>query len=511
MSIHETVPPPAPTKPLPAPGPDLPPPGRPPAPPSQRRWVRRTLIALIVLVLVAVLAAGGGYLYLRSRLDKIRRVPVSGIQAGSASGPENILLTGSDSRAGQPAGAASHFGSATQVAGQRSDVIILVHLDPRTSKAAMLSIPRDTLVQLAGTSHYGKINEAFDSGPSQLIETITNTFRITINHYASIDFTGLMNLTDSVGGVCMSFQYPVRDGSPTGYGSESGLNIPTAGPHVLDGNNALAFVRSRYYQYYKNGYWHSEGTADIGRITRQHEFLRALASKAVHDSKHNPFTANRLIGHVVNDLTVDSGLSSGDILHLALQFMSINPSQIPSWTMPYRVANNYGAYGDVLLPEPGPDQQTISAWQSYGVPAPGTSKSPTTTTTLSRATVRVEVLNGSGISGQAGRTATALGAAGFTVISYGTGPAFGHSASVVSYPRAELAQARTLAGSLRGAVVLRADPSLRGPDVVLTTGTALSGVNSGSGASARPATGTGSGGAPAPTSDVLLPWDPTAC
>jgi LCP family protein required for cell wall assembly len=461
-------------------------------------------------VVLAAAVAGGGYLYIRNRLDKIRRVPVSGISAGAISDPENILLTGSDSRAGQPAGAASHFGSASLVAGQRSDVIILVHLDPRTSKAAMLSIPRDTLVRLAGTGHSAKINDAFNSGPSELIQTITDNFGITVNHYAAVDFTGLMNLTDAVGGVCMNFPYPARDGSPPpGYGNESGLNIPTAGPHVLDGNSALAFVRSRYYRYYQNGYWHSEGTGDIGRIIRQHEFLRALASKAVHDAKHNPFTANSLIGHAVNDLTVDSGLSSGDILHLGFQFMSMNPSQIPSWTLPYRAVSGYGSLGDVLLPEPGPDQQTISEWESYGAPPPPASgHGGATTTTLSPASVQVQVLNGSGVAGQAGRAAAALRAAGFVVTSYGTGPSFGHTASVVSYPKGALAQARTLAGALRGAVVLREDPALTGAGVVLTTGTAFSGVSA---SSASTATTAPPAGGPAPTTDVVPPWDPTPC
>lgn len=511
MTTQETARPPSAPGEAPAPAPpggpqpDATPPA--PPPPRRRRWVKWTIIGLVVLVVLAAAVAGGGYLYVRSRLDKIRRVPVAGTQAVNTGSPENILLTGSDSRAGEPAGAASHFGSSSLVAGQRSDVIILLHIDPRTSKGAMLSIPRDTFVKLAGGG-YGKINQAFDTGPTELIETITQNFGITINHYATIDFTGLINLTDAVGGVCMNFPYPVRDGSPTGTGNESGLNIPTAGRHVLDGNTALAFVRSRYYQYYEKGYWHVEGTGDIGRIVRQHEYLRALASKAIHDAKHNPFTANTLINRAVNDLTVDSSLSSGDILHLALQFMSINPAQIPSWTLPYRAVINYGSYGDVLLPEPGPDQQTINEWQSYGAPAPSTPAPSSTSTTLPPSSVRVAVLNGSGVSGQAARAAAALRAAGFTVTSYATGPSFGHTASVVSYPKAALAQARTLAGAVRGAVVLRADPSLTGTGVVLTTGTAFAGVSAGP---ATTATTAPAAGAPAPASDVVPPWDPAPC
>ena len=512
MTTQETARPPSAPGEAPAPAPpggpqpDATPPA--PPPPRRRRWVKWTIIGLVVLVVLAAAVAGGGYLYVRSRLDKIRRVPVAGTRAVDTGSPENILLTGSDSRAGEPAGAASHFGSSSLVAGQRSDVIILLHIDPRTSKGAMLSIPRDTFVKLAGGG-YGKINQAFDTGPTELIETITQNFGITINHYATIDFTGLINLTDAVGGVCMNFPYPVRDGSPTGTGNESGLNIPTAGRHVLDGNTALAFVRSRYYQYYENGYWHIEGTGDIGRIIRQHEYIRALATKAVHDAKHNPFTANSLINHAVNDLTVDSGLSSSDILHLAFQFMSLNPGQIPSWTLPYSAVNNYGSYGDVLMPEPGPDQQTIAAWQAYGAPAPKASGSPTTSTTLPPSQVSVQVLNGSGVTGQAARAAADLRAAGFTVTSYGTGASFGHTTSIVSYGPGGLAQARSLAGAVKGGAVLQEDRSLPGTTVVLTTGTTFSGISvSGP---ATTATTAPPSAAAQPTTDVIPPWDPTVC
>ncbi|HET6793961.1 MAG TPA: LCP family protein, partial [Acidimicrobiales bacterium] len=368
--------------------------GRPPPPPTGpprrdggRRWPRRLLIGLIVLVVLAGAALGGGYWYIHYRLDQIKRQDVGGTQSADVGGPENILVAGSDSRAGESAGAASHFGTASQVAGQRSDVIILVHLDPRTASAAMLSIPRDLLVHIAGANTRNKINVAFDSGPTQLIETISQEFGITINHYASVNFSGLQQLTDAVGGVCMNFPYPVRDGSPTGRGNESGLKITSSGPQLLDGAMALSLVRSRYYQYYKDGYWHAEGTGDIGRIARQHEYLRALATKAIHDAKGNPFKANSLVNKTVNDLTVDSGLSSGDILHLALELRSLKPATIPSWTLPYKAELNYGSFGDVLLPEPDQDQQVISAWQSYGAPAPKPSGPTTTAAALSPSSV----------------------------------------------------------------------------------------------------------------------------
>jgi LCP family protein required for cell wall assembly len=332
---------------------------------------------MAALLAIAIIAAGLAYIYVWRKLDHIPRIAVSGLQPVGATEPQNILVAGSDSRANESAGAAQHFGSASDVSGQRSDTIVLIHVDPRTSKAAMLSIPRDTFVPIAGTRSSNRINAAFDAGPGALVATITQDFHIAINHYMQEDFGGLQSLTDAVGGVCMNFPYPVRDSSPTGTGSETGLSIPTAGPHVLNGTDALAFVRSRYYQYFTKGAWHPEGTGDIGRIERQHEFVRALAGKAVR-SAHNPFKGFRVLNRAVKTVTVDSTFTSSAMMRLAVKLRSFHPADVPSFTLPYNAVNGYGSFGDVLLPIAAQDSQVIDAWQNYGAPAP---EQPATTTT----------------------------------------------------------------------------------------------------------------------------------
>ncbi|MBV9412505.1 MAG: LCP family protein [Acidimicrobiia bacterium] len=345
--------------------------------PRRRRWPRIVLAVVAALVVLLIIAVAWGYIYVRNKLGEIPRIAVSGLQPAGAGDPQNILVAGSDSRANESAAAAQHFGSASDVSGQRSDTIVLIHLDPRTAKAAMLSIPRDTFVPIAGTSSSNRINVAFNTSPSQLVATLSQDFGIAVNHYMQEDFSGLQSLTDAVGGVCMNFTYPVRDSSPTGTGSETGLAIPTPGPHVLDGTDALAFVRSRYYQYFTKGTWHPEGTGDIGRIERQHEFVRALASKAVH-AVRNPFTGVRVINRAVKTITVDKTFSSSDMIRLAIKLRSFHPADVPSFTLPYREANGYRGFGDVLLPSPAQDTQVIAAWANYG--APGTAQTPATTT-----------------------------------------------------------------------------------------------------------------------------------
>jgi LCP family protein required for cell wall assembly len=335
------------------------------------------LLAVVTVVLIlCVWAVAGGYFYVRGKLDKIPRIAVSGLQPADAGDPQNILVVGSDSRANESAEAAEHFGTAADVTGQRSDTIVLLHVDPRTSNAALLSIPRDFFVPIAGTGTSNRINAAFDKGPSALVATINQNFGIAVNHYVQEDFSGLQGLTDAVGGVCMNFQHPVRDSSPTGRGSETGLAISATGPHVLNGVEALAFVRSRYYQYLDKGIWRAEGTGDIGRIERQHEFVRALASKAIHTAL-NPFKVGRVLDRAVKTVTVDSTFTSSVILRMGIKLRSLHPAGVPSFTLPYQEANGYRGFGDVLLPQPGPDALVVAAWQQFGVPGSQQTPAPT--------------------------------------------------------------------------------------------------------------------------------------
>jgi len=339
-------------------------------------------MVVILLLAVGIVAVASGYLWVRNKLEEIPRVNVAGLQAAGSGDPQNILIVGSDTRANESAGAAQQFGSTSDVSGQRSDTIVLVHVDPRTSKAALLSIPRDTFVPIAGTKTSNRINAAFNTSPSQLVATINQAFGITVNHYVQEDFSGLQGLTDAVGGVCMNFAYHVRDSTPTGRGSETGLDI-VAGPHVLNGAEALAFVRSRYYQYFDKGAWHPEGTGDIGRIERQHEFIRALAAKAIHSTR-NPSRGARVLDRAVKTVAVDQTLTSPLMLRIGFRLRSVHPADVPSFTLPYRAVLGYGSFGDVLFPEPGQDAQVIAAWQNYGAPGQPqptpTSATPRTTT-----------------------------------------------------------------------------------------------------------------------------------
>jgi LCP family protein required for cell wall assembly len=495
----------------------------PPRPPRHRRsaarWPRRTLIGANIVALVALVAAAGGYGYIRYKLSQIPHVIVKNLTGSGASpgSPENILLIGSDSRVGE----GGKFGGTSVVAGQRSDVIILVHLDPATGKAAMLSIPRDTLVNVVDSPPYNgpnKINAAYNTGASGLVATIKADFGIPINHVVQVDFSGLSGIDNAVGGVCMHFAYPVRDGSPTGTGNESGL-IEPAGNDVLNGTQALSLVRSRYYQYFVGGQWVPEGTGDLGRITRQHEFLQVLASKAIHDGIRDPITANSLISQIVKDVNTDQGLTPSDILGLIGQFHSLRPSTVPSFTLPTTIVNNYQGFGDVLMPIKSQDNQVIADWESAGVPqqASTTATPSTTTTTLVPSEITVSVLNGSGAPGQANQAVSGLAAVGFSATSGGNAASFTNTASVVTYGPGMGEAARVVAEHVEGGASVIEDPSITGSTVVLTTGSSFRGIATTANAGSLRAT-TATTVAPsvaaaskAPGQSSYPPWDPTPC
>jgi LCP family protein required for cell wall assembly len=332
---------------------------------KRRRPGQRILRGLIGVVTVILLVVAAGYGYFRYQWSKVSSAPCSICVAAANGAPYNLLLIGSDSRVGETAAEAQQFGNATNAGGQRSDTIKIVHVDPATGTASTLSIPRDTYVQLSGVpagtglSTDNKINAAFGSGPDALIQTIENTFGIPISHYVVINFFGLEDAVNALGGISMDFPYPVRDRDcSTGVCyNNSGLDIPTAGCQVLDGAQALSLSRSRYFQWYQDGEWNSDPTSDIGRITRQNLIISAAVDKA--KGTYNPLRLNSLLTGVVHDFSKDNGLSPDDLYSLAERYHAFSGSDLQSYTLPTVGAQSDQA-GDVEVVQPDEASQTIS-------------------------------------------------------------------------------------------------------------------------------------------------------
>jgi LCP family protein required for cell wall assembly len=328
----------------------------------RRRTGEKVLRVAVIFVAIMLVGAGSVYGYLRLRLGQIHTIKCKACAAVADGTPYNVLIVGSDTRLGNTGGAAQAFGSASLVGGQRSDTIKILHVDPAQGTARLLSIPRDTYVALSGLpansplATDSKINAAYNYGPDPLIRTIENSFGIPISHFLIIDFTGVINLVNSVNGINLNFAYPVRDDDNGN--NNSGLYIPHAGCQSLNGNEALALARSRFYQYeVRPGYWESDGSGDLGRIQRQNVIIEATIDKA--KSSYNPLTINAFLGSVVHDVTVDQNTSGSDLLALAQKYHAFSGSSLQTATIP--TTSEYSSQaGDVQVVQEPQAEQTIA-------------------------------------------------------------------------------------------------------------------------------------------------------
>jgi LCP family protein required for cell wall assembly len=345
----------------------------------RRRPAERILRVAIFVVVLVVLLAGLSYGYFRYQWSKVSSSPCDICVAAANGAPYNILVIGSDSRVGETAAEAQQFGNQNDAGGQRSDTIKIIHVDPATGTASSLSIPRDTYVTLSGMptnselASQNKINSAFGAGPDALIQTISNTFGIPISHYIVINFFGLEDAVNALGGIKMDFPYPVRDqdcSTGTCY-NNSGLNIPTAGCQVLNGSQALALSRSRYFQYHEDNQWNSDPSSDIGRIERQNLIISAALDKA--KSTYNPLRLNTLLSSVVHDFSKDNGLSPNDLFSLAERYHAFSGSDLQDYTLP-TVGATSSVAGDVEVVQPDEASQMIT--QFLGGPLGGITTPP---------------------------------------------------------------------------------------------------------------------------------------
>ena len=461
-----------------------------------RRRLTRFGIGVLVLVLVLV-GGGAGYYFYRS--GQVTTVDAPHVVA--TSGPvENILLIGSTSRCAASAIAEYRQQCQQGVNGVNSDVVLIARLDAKTGTVSLLSIPRDTFVPGArsGSALCGatsaltpgscpnKIDAALVEGPDQLIAAVEQDFGIPINHFVDLNFATFTNVVNALGGLKMYFPDRLFDAS-------SGLRITRTGCQLLNGTEALALVRSRHLYWFTKsqtpnytaiqaattptGPWYTpssggtyDGTGDLGRIVRVHLFLKALATQVAARGLGNPFTDNSLIGAVAPNLTVDKGLSTIDMVHLALDFRHANLGAAPELTLPTITYgqtyyfNGY-SYGDVIFPAGPQDQQVIDRFLGT---APGAGLAPSS--------ISVSVVDGTNSPAQTAAVASSLGALGYRVVpttatSY-VGPV---SETTVLYDgSAHLAEAERVMRSLSGAVVLGQGVPAGGADVSVVAGSVLS-------------------------------------
>lgn len=455
-------------------------------PRAQRVWPRRLLIGLNIFIALCLVATASAYGYIRWRYGQIPKIDLTDVLRGGGEDdpgePMNVLLVGTDSRANVTEEEEDKFGTQRDVGGLHSDTMMILHADPRDEKAAILSIPRDLYVMVRDGSgrevRRDRINTAIqsDDGVKALIRTIDAELGIKIDHYAEVDFYGFRGIVEAVGGVTIPFTAPARD-------RVTGLSVPRAGCIELDGDQALAYARSRHYQTYETGRWRTDPTGDLGRITRQQTFIRRMMKEAISKGIRNPLKGNALIGASIKNVTIDDTLSTSDIRRLASRFRSLEPEAVDMLTLPvesFRVPATGASVLNLIEPDA---QEMIDKFNGLGEAEVPQGELPS----VIPGTIRVKVLNGSGVGGQASQAARALQDAKFAVSGTGDAPSFRYNRSLVRYAPGQRDKALVLQAYIDGGAQLVEDPKLVGGDLQLITGSSFEGIRAAPVAGEEPA------------------------
>jgi LCP family protein required for cell wall assembly len=287
----------------------------------ERRILRRVLISLGVLGLVLALAIGGGLWFLADRyagnIDRVAGVfddlddetrPAPAAPAVEArEEPVTFLLVGSDSRAHTEPG---------ELPDGRSDAIMLARISADRQHAQVISVPRDSWVDIPGHGK-NKINAAYSfGGPALLIQTLEQLTQVRIDHYVAIDFDGLIQVTDDLGGV----DVVVAETTST-----FGGRTFEAGVNHLDGEDARWYLGQRYGL---------EG-GDFDRVRRQQQYLQAMFSKLFSSQTFtDPGRLDAALLAVTDAVAADDSLSNGGLLGLAYSLRGLTPDNVDFFTAP---------------------------------------------------------------------------------------------------------------------------------------------------------------------------------
>jgi LCP family protein required for cell wall assembly len=416
---------------------------------GRRTWAQRLVLTVNVVAIFATLSVAGALTYFNHRLGQVQRVEFgrdvlsTDVPPGD---PQNYLIVGADSAEGLGAGDFETKGRG-DAGGVRADTIMILRVDPKETKARILSFPRDLWLTIDGTGAKQRINTAIQSGgPTALVNTIRDNFGIEIHHYLEVNFFGFKELVAAVDGVPVYFPEPARD-------RKSGFSIPEAGCYTLDPTTALAFARGREYQVFREGRWRTDPSTDLGRIERQQFFIQQALRRAVEKGARSPGTLRRLVDLGVNNVILDDELRPKDILDLGRRFKNFNPANLERFSLP--VVDKVVGGAMVLDLKVSEAQPILDLFRGV---KPGT---------VTPASVRVQVLNGSGTPRQASEVTNALVAAGFV----GEAPSDAEQqlTTVVRFSPGKAAEARLVARYLEGPVDFEESIDLVA-DVTVVTG-----------------------------------------
>jgi LCP family protein required for cell wall assembly len=399
---------------------------------------------------VVLAAVVGGYVVYRHLEGNIRQVDISGMLGRQPTDlhpqAENIVVIGSDTRNGQGSG----FGA--NLTTDQSDTLMIVHISASRKWADIMSIPRDSWVNIpsclmgngeTSTATVFKINEAFalgnldgnhtTLGTACTIKTLEADTGIRIDHFVAVNFEGFRDMVNALGGVPECNTALIDD-------PNSGLHL-TAGHHVLNGPQALGYVRARYTL--GNG-------SDLERIGRQQAFMSALVSR-VKSELLNPIAIYNFLNAATKSVTVDTGLGGiGGLYTLASGLKDMQRSQVTFFTVPTYPRALVDSTDNANVMWTQPEASLIFQAFQDDVPVSRALLTPPAPPVLAPAAVSVEVLNATSQAGLADTVAAVLRQDDFKATAAGAAATQNATETVIRYPPALAAAAKLLESKVPG-------------------------------------------------------------
>ncbi|MEU6778083.1 LCP family protein [Nonomuraea angiospora] len=419
------------------------------------------ILAWVSIGVTSLMVAGAltGYTVYRDAFGNIKKKSVNSDIINPRpvdTGALNVLLVGSDTRAGKGnARYGQKLAREADAGGKRTDTIILMHISPNRDKARLISFPRDSMVNIPKCKNEttkqempprrDMINSAYNSGGiACTISTIETLTGIRVNHFVEVDFSGFKNIVDALGGIEICLKSGVND-------KNSKLVLPP-GKSLLNGEKALGYVRLRHY---------GDGS-DIQRIKRQQIFLSKVVAKATSSELLTDVGKLRdFIAAAAGSVTMDPELANDteQLINIALSAKEMTAGGVKFTTIPW--GPDPADKNRVVWKQPDADAlfTSIKTDTEVATPAPSASTGTATGTkpkvTLKPEQVKIQVLNGTKTFGKAREVADQLAKEGFNVVGVGNYEA----ADGKSLPKTEVHYAKTIesapdhAGTLAGALV----------------------------------------------------------
>jgi LCP family protein required for cell wall assembly len=410
------------------------------------------LSALVMLVSGSAWALTG---YVNAHLGRVN----AGTTGTPSSGPLNILVAGLDERTGLTRLQQQRLHVGQNTGETNTDTLMVVHVPADHRFVRVVSLPRDSWVNIPGHG-MNKINAALGlGGPQLMVQTVEQATGLTINDYVEVNFLGFVKVIDALGGVNVCLPYAVDD-------RDSGLRM-SAGPHHVDGITALEFARDR----------HSFPTSDLARIQDQQQLISSALIRGMNSGiLADPVRLESFLSATSAAIRVDQGFN---VVSLADQLRGLSPRDVTFTTVPlantsYATPTGESAvlwnssaaaalFNQLKTDQPPPVQAPAGGTHRPAASARPTPKpSPTARPAnpakakVRRAQVSLDVYNGTTIAGLSGITGRQLAGLGFVVHQSGvdwSSPTVART--VIQYPAGDRAAAQLVRQALPGATIQR--------------------------------------------------------